>query len=75
MKFSYLIALSIVVSIALANSTATVKCHYSCETCAHTFHQYCKTCIEGYDLVIVKNPSDIPTDFRDTRIPTGVCIN
>lgn len=73
MKVINLVAIFMLVSLSIANSTETIKCHYSCSSCTQSYHQYCKQCIEGYTLRVVKNPPDIPLEFRNTRIPTGVC--
>lgn len=64
----------IIFSFAVSSSLQEdIKCHYSCLSCSKSQHQFCKSCIEGYEFEILKNPQDIPTEFRDTKVPTGVC--
>lgn len=74
MKSLYAYCLMALLAVVSVRGQSEMKCHYSCANCTHPYHQYCRTCIDGYQFELVKNPADIPQEYRDTRVPTGVCL-
>jgi hypothetical protein len=53
-KILVLILCTIFLQLSLVESSST-GCHYSCQSCTEPYHQYCKTCQAGKNILVVNS--------------------